>query len=206
MDPFDVAFSFTSELENGCSYPAYSLDTLDYTISSPDGALTEILGSTAETISSRLTMFTPFSHLAAFGPRADGLNPAVGSLTSRLQYAFSEIMKGPKKMALENQTPWCHPYLYKDYMPQSMQSTWYFFESVMQTSRRGSSSNDHFPLPDAMACCGLYAVKNQKKLRRGATRCRVSGATARLLSASFLSHRPARACASPVSLSDHAAL
>ncbi|TDZ19879.1 Transcription factor gsfR2 [Colletotrichum orbiculare MAFF 240422] len=38
-------------------------------------------------------------------------------------------------MVMENQTPWCHPYLYRAHMPREMQ--------------------------DAQACCALYIAKNQ---------------------------------------------
>ncbi|KAF4973476.1 hypothetical protein FSARC_245 [Fusarium sarcochroum] len=43
------------------------------------------------------------------------------SILNRLQFAIDEIKKTPKIMVLENQTPWCHPLLYKESMPRSMQ-------------------------------------------------------------------------------------
>ncbi|KAJ4254292.1 hypothetical protein NW762_009883 [Fusarium torreyae] len=57
------------------------------------------------------------------------------SILNRLQYAIDEIKKGPKSLVLENQTPWCHPLLYKESMPRSMQ--------------------------DAHAACALYLAKNR---------------------------------------------
>lgn len=40
---------------------------------------------------------------------------------SRVQFAFKQIQDAPRMMVLENQTAWCHPLLYRDKMPQSMQ-------------------------------------------------------------------------------------
>lgn len=56
-------------------------------------------------------------------------------IANRLQWSIDEIRKAPKSMVLENQTPWCHPMVYKDEMPRSMQ--------------------------DAHACCALYLAKNR---------------------------------------------
>ncbi|KAK9234604.1 hypothetical protein V1525DRAFT_435460 [Lipomyces kononenkoae] len=56
------------------------------------------------------------------------------AISSRLQYSIEQILATPRKMVLENQTAWCHPRLYIDVMPRSMQ--------------------------DALACCALYLAKN----------------------------------------------
>ncbi|KAF5018424.1 hypothetical protein F66182_9598 [Fusarium sp. NRRL 66182] len=45
------------------------------------------------------------------------------SILNRLQWAIDEIQQAPKRMVLENQTPWCHALLYKDVMPRSMQES-----------------------------------------------------------------------------------
>ncbi|KAK2590880.1 hypothetical protein QQS21_011434 [Conoideocrella luteorostrata] len=55
-------------------------------------------------------------------------------IARRLQFAIDEIKKAPSSMILETQTPWCHPLLYRDGMPKSMQ--------------------------DAHASCALYLAKN----------------------------------------------
>ncbi|KAK1150261.1 hypothetical protein N8T08_000163 [Aspergillus melleus] len=44
------------------------------------------------------------------------------------------LKSAPRMMVLENQTPWCHPQLYKDGMPRAMQ--------------------------DAFACCAMYMARN----------------------------------------------
>lgn len=60
----------------------------------------------------------PYS-LTAPSTQEFGNIPAI--VLNRLQWAVDEIKEAPKKMVLENQTPWCHPLLYKDGMPRSMQ-------------------------------------------------------------------------------------
>jgi hypothetical protein len=42
-------------------------------------------------------------------------------IETRLKYAIEEIRRTPQTMVFENQTPWCHPQLYMDAMPRSMQ-------------------------------------------------------------------------------------
>lgn len=42
-------------------------------------------------------------------------------IAARLQWSLDEIQKAPTLMVLETQTPWCHPLLYKDDMPRSIQ-------------------------------------------------------------------------------------
>lgn len=39
----------------------------------------------------------------------------------RLQFAIDEMKRAPVLMITETQTPWCHPLLYKDGMPKSVQ-------------------------------------------------------------------------------------
>lgn len=43
------------------------------------------------------------------------------AITHRLQWSIDEIQRAPSKMVHETSTPWCHPLLYKDGMPRSMQ-------------------------------------------------------------------------------------
>ncbi|KAJ5389100.1 uncharacterized protein N7496_000168 [Penicillium cataractarum] len=56
-------------------------------------------------------------------------------IASRFQFAIDVLKNTPKIMVLENQTPWCHRYLYKDHMPKSIK--------------------------DAYTCCSLYMSKNE---------------------------------------------
>lgn len=43
------------------------------------------------------------------------------ALETNFSYAVDRIRTAPSTMLLENQTPWCHPLLYKDRMPREMQ-------------------------------------------------------------------------------------
>ncbi|KAL2870360.1 Zn(II)2Cys6 transcription factor domain-containing protein [Aspergillus lucknowensis] len=55
-------------------------------------------------------------------------------IASRFQYAIDTLRDTPRRMVVENQTPWSHRELYADGMPKVMQ--------------------------DAYACCALYITKN----------------------------------------------
>jgi hypothetical protein len=55
---------------------------------------------------------------------------------SRIEYAIDQLKLAPAMMVTENQTPWCHPALYEEYMPRSLQ--------------------------DAYATCALYIANNAK--------------------------------------------
>ncbi len=70
-----------------------------------------------------------------FPPRSQEFRTIATIITTRLQYALDQIKDAPRRMIVENQTPWCHPSLYRDSMPRSMQ--------------------------DAYASCALYLAKNQ---------------------------------------------
>jgi hypothetical protein len=59
--------------------------------------------------------------LTLTGPSTQDFGNVSAHILNRLQWAVDEIKEAPKKMVLENQTPWCHPLLYKDAMPRSMQ-------------------------------------------------------------------------------------
>ena len=54
---------------------------------------------------------------------------------SRVEYTIEQLKAAPAMMVTENQTPWCHPRLYEDYMPRSLQ--------------------------DAHAACALYFARNE---------------------------------------------
>ena len=41
----------------------------------------------------------------------------------RLQYPIEQLQKAPGAMVKELQTPWCHPRLWEDSMPKSIQGT-----------------------------------------------------------------------------------
>lgn len=45
-------------------------------------------------------------------------------IANRLQWSIDQIRKAPTSMVLETQTPWCHPLLYRDVMPRSIQGTY----------------------------------------------------------------------------------
>ncbi|EED15648.1 conserved hypothetical protein [Talaromyces stipitatus ATCC 10500] len=62
------------------------------------------------------------------------VNPLFSGRMSRLQFTLSVLQNAHRTMVLENQTPWCHPLLYKNGMPRVMQ--------------------------DAYACCSLYMNRN----------------------------------------------
>ncbi|EEA22473.1 hypothetical protein TMatcc_001325 [Talaromyces marneffei ATCC 18224] len=55
-------------------------------------------------------------------------------MSSRLQITLDVLQNAHRTMVLENQTPWCHPLLYKNGLPRVMQ--------------------------DAYACCSLYMNRN----------------------------------------------
>ncbi|KAK7425851.1 hypothetical protein QQZ08_007701 [Neonectria magnoliae] len=77
--------------------------------------------------------FMQYTTLTA--PSTKALDTYPEMIANRLQWSIDEIRKAPSMMVLENQTPWCHPALYKDGMPRSMQN--------------------------AHACCALYLAKNR---------------------------------------------
>ncbi|KAL1848373.1 hypothetical protein Daus18300_013619 [Diaporthe australafricana] len=56
------------------------------------------------------------------------------ALETNLSYALEEIKAAPTNMLLENQTPWCHPLLYRETMPRVIQ--------------------------EAISACALHASKN----------------------------------------------
>lgn len=43
------------------------------------------------------------------------------ALETNFSYAVERIKTAPSSMLLNNQTPWCHPLLYRDNMPREMQ-------------------------------------------------------------------------------------
>jgi hypothetical protein len=54
-------------------------------------------------------------------PRARQPRPLPEIIANNLQFAIDVIAQSPNMMVLENQTPWCHPKLYQNYMPRTMQ-------------------------------------------------------------------------------------
>ncbi|KAJ6096629.1 hypothetical protein N7486_007375 [Penicillium sp. IBT 16267x] len=68
-------------------------------------------------------------------PRTRQRRPLPEVIANNLQFAIEILEQSPRTMVLENQTPWCHPKLYQNYMPRAMQ--------------------------DAFACCALYMSKNE---------------------------------------------
>ncbi|KAJ5893369.1 hypothetical protein N7495_005060 [Penicillium taxi] len=74
-------------------------------------------------------------HLLIQIPRIRSNRTIPQIFASHLKFAVDVLEDAPRMMVLENQTPWCHPQLYKNYMPKDMQ--------------------------DAYACCSLYMSKNE---------------------------------------------
>ncbi|KAL2822109.1 hypothetical protein BJX63DRAFT_182980 [Aspergillus granulosus] len=82
------------------------------------------------------------SHLSAAHPegyeithvRTNPHAPLSEIMASRFQYAIDTLSDTPRRMVVENQTPWSHRELYSGGMPKVMQ--------------------------DAYACCALYITKN----------------------------------------------
>lgn len=60
----------------------------------------------------------------------DLFNPA----GSRLHYIIEMLKSAPSRMVHENGTPWSHPLLYKDHMPQSMHGTLISFSELSSVS------------------------------------------------------------------------
>lgn len=54
-------------------------------------------------------------------PRARPPKPLSEVVASRLQFSIDILKDAPKSMVIGNQTPWCHPQLYKNSMPRAMQ-------------------------------------------------------------------------------------
>lgn len=65
------------------------------------------------------TIVSPSLELAL--PRTRPLRPLSEIVASRLQFAIDILKDTPRRMVLENQTPWCHAQLYKHQMPEAMQ-------------------------------------------------------------------------------------
>jgi hypothetical protein len=49
------------------------------------------------------------------------LRPLPEIIATHLQFAIDVLKETPRMMVLQNQTPWCHPSLYKRKMPRVMQ-------------------------------------------------------------------------------------
>lgn len=56
-----------------------------------------------------------------YAPRRVDLAGLHSALETNFSYAMDRIKAAPSNMLLENETPWCHPLLYRDAMPRVMQ-------------------------------------------------------------------------------------
>lgn len=56
-----------------------------------------------------------------YAPRRVDLAGLHAALETNFSYAMDRIKAAPSNMLLENQTPWCHPLLFKETMPRVMQ-------------------------------------------------------------------------------------
>lgn len=54
-------------------------------------------------------------------PSSKDLDAVSEVIANRLQWAVDRIQEAPKTMVLETQTPWSHPFLWREGMPRSMQ-------------------------------------------------------------------------------------
>jgi hypothetical protein len=61
------------------------------------------------------------TYFAVALPRTRSLRPLPVIVASHLQFAIDVLKTAPRMMVIENRTPWCHPQLYKNHMPQDMQ-------------------------------------------------------------------------------------
>jgi hypothetical protein len=97
-------------------------NVLDYFGQIPTHPLPHLLGGDPDLadISLDLIPSTP-SPLFPLRSRFFDYSDVSRSIETRLKYAIEEIRRTPKTMVFENQTPWCHPQLYMNAMPRSMQ-------------------------------------------------------------------------------------
>lgn len=71
-------------------------------------------------------------------------------IQKRLQFSVDVIKKAPITMVLETQTPWCHPLVFTEGMPQSMLGEQTYSNPPTSVNRITS---------DAHSCCALYMAK-----------------------------------------------
>ncbi|KAJ5669423.1 hypothetical protein N7462_010493 [Penicillium macrosclerotiorum] len=127
--PFYIAESYTADLTLPMQpAPDDIVDQVD-SVWNPSDRVPEKLSLTS---SCQLPLAPK---LALTMPRTRQSRPLSDIISSRLQFAIDVLKRTPSMMVLENRTPWCHPQLYKNYMPKAMQ--------------------------DAYACCSLYMSKNE---------------------------------------------
>jgi hypothetical protein len=98
------------------------------------------------------------SALAA--PTTKSFDTMPDAVSRKLSYALDEIKKVPAMMVLETQTPWCHPRLYEEHMPRSMQGT----PNFICCPYRQTPTNLRLYV-DAHAACALYMAKNRANAR-----------------------------------------
>lgn len=95
----------------------------DFLVDPTEDPLNEIYDTQMGTLPSAQAQLIPSSTSSVFPRRLQkDINDAVAlAIATRLQYSIDELVKAPKMMITENQTPWCHRHLYEDEMPRSMQ-------------------------------------------------------------------------------------
>lgn len=64
-------------------------------------------------------------------PRHFNVEAINQEVRDQLLYSLDQIKSAPQKMLLELQTPWCHPSLYKDEMPRSIQGQYQAVQSFV---------------------------------------------------------------------------
>jgi hypothetical protein len=89
-------------------------------------------------------------------PRTKPLTPLSEIIASKLQFAVDVLKNAPSMMVLETQLPWCHPQLYKKYMPRAMQGNFDFYDPPMSAVKILIQL-----LLDAYSCCSMYMSRNE---------------------------------------------
>ncbi|KAJ5596481.1 hypothetical protein N7450_002939 [Penicillium hetheringtonii] len=126
-------------------------DSMDYQLD--DLALPIQSASLSASVDRLLTV----RNFAVACPRTRSLRPLSEIVASHLQFAIDILKNAPKMMVLENQTPWCHPQLYKNHMPKEMQGMSFLVASHSQPQSFQLTRN----ALDAYSCCSLYMCKNE---------------------------------------------
>ena len=99
------------------------LNMLDFMLDIPEEPLNLFSPSTWEVPASLELMHPPQVQKSKVFPNRNegGIDAVSFAIRTRLQYAIDTILNTPRQMVEENQTPWCHPQLYKHGMPRVLE-------------------------------------------------------------------------------------
>ncbi|KAJ6446826.1 Meiotic recombination protein rec8 [Purpureocillium lavendulum] len=104
---------------------------------------------------------------ALSAPTAQEFQHIEEAISQRLRFAIEEIRNTPGMMIAETQTPWCHPLLYRDGMPRSIQGRNYSYSLAHAPPAEDSTNGPahanitRYIRVDAHAACALYAAKTR---------------------------------------------